>query len=325
VEELYEERHRSAPQPGTGDGHLATNSVVKRQPFAPSLSEGRHGQNPNLKEDAAMKNMFFSSKGKGNGVNTKNRCMGCIGDCETCPFKGVAEQINKAAEEGGPVVSEQQKDFDQQHESNGGKGFFPNPENLTPEEAETMKKLFYSMFDVEEEDDEKDKEKRQAPIMCKPYLVTIESIYHEYYGGTDYIIFRLETDEMDNVIKEPWLPHGSNADSRLDSLVFGQSLNHITHFGSECWYTAENGLELVQSDHNKPYNVDISYPVEINFMATTLEIDWVAIAAAVRLMESGPKKKKWPMVVFEVMKRNLFNEIEYFIGLPTIDIPARKI
>ena len=27
--------------------------------------------------------------------------------------------------------------------------------------------------------------------MCKPYLVTIEAIYHEYYGGTDNIIFRL--------------------------------------------------------------------------------------------------------------------------------------
>ena len=33
-----------------------------------------------------MKKMFFSSKGKGNGVNTKNRCMGCTGDCESLPF-----------------------------------------------------------------------------------------------------------------------------------------------------------------------------------------------------------------------------------------------
>jgi len=269
-----------------------------------------------------MKKMFFSSKGKGNGVNTKNRCMGCIGDCEACPFKGVAGQIDNAAEGGGPVVSEQQKDVEQQDEM---KGFLPDPKSLSPEEGEIMKKLFYSMFDVEEEEDEKDSKKPQAPVMCKPYLVTIESIYHEYYGGRDNIIFRLETDEMGNVIKQPWLPDGSNADSRLDSLVFGQSLNHITHFGNECWYTAENGLELVQSDHNKPYNVDITYPVEINFMALTLEIDWVAVAAAVLVMESGPKKKEWTMVVFEVMKRNLFNEIEYFIGLPTTDIQAQEV
>ena len=51
-----------------------------------------------------MKNMFNSSKGKGNGVNTTNRCMGCTKDCESCLFKDVAGQFNKAAEEGGPVM-----------------------------------------------------------------------------------------------------------------------------------------------------------------------------------------------------------------------------
>ena len=31
------------------------------------------------------------------------------------------------------------------------------------------------------------------------------------------------------------------------------------------------------------------------------------------------------MAVFEVMEKNLLNETEYFIGLPTIDIQAQEI
>ena len=31
------------------------------------------------------------------------------------------------------------------------------------------------------------------------------------------------------------------------------------------------------------------------------------------------------MAVFEIIERNVVNDTEYFIGLPTIDIPARKI
>jgi hypothetical protein len=286
------------------------------------LSEGQYGQNPNLKEDAAMKNMFFSSKGKGDGVNNKDRCMGCIGDCETCPFKDFAEQIDKAAEEGGTAVGEQPKDAEQQDEM---KGFWPDPESLTPAELEIMKKAFLSMFDVEEEEDEENSEKPQAPVLCRPYLVFVEAIYHEYRGDKDNIIFRLETNEMGNVIKKPWLPHGSNADSRLDSLVFGLCLNHITHFGDKCWYTAENGLELVQSDEDKPCNVNIIYPVEINFMEVTLELDWVKVAATVKQIDSILRKKKRPMVVFEVMKRNLLNDIEYFVGLPTCDETEQEV
>ena len=125
-------------------------------------------------------------------------------------------------------MSDQQKDVDQQHELNEEESVFPDLDNLTPEELKTMKKVFYKMFDADEEDEEKEEEKKKAPILCKPYLVTIEAIYHEYYGRMDHIIFRLATDEMGNVIKEPWSPHGSNPDDRLDSLVFGYRLHHLT-------------------------------------------------------------------------------------------------
>ena len=106
-------------------------------------------------------------------------------------------------------MSEQQKDVDKQHELSEGESDFPDLDNLTPEELKTMKKVFYKMFDADEEDEEKEEEKEKAPILCKPYLVTIEAIYHEYYSRTDSIIFRLATDEMGKVIKEPWSPHGS--------------------------------------------------------------------------------------------------------------------
>ena len=83
-----------------------------------------------------MKNMFFSSKGKGNGVNTTNRCMGCTKDCESCFFKDAADQINKAAEEGGPVMSEQQKDVDRQKELHDGDMINPISEEFPASDSE---------------------------------------------------------------------------------------------------------------------------------------------------------------------------------------------
>jgi hypothetical protein len=278
-------------------------------------------------EGLTMKKMFFSSKGNGNGVNTTNRCMGCTKDCESCFFKDVAGQFNKAAEEGGPVMSEQQKDVDQQHELNEGESVFPDLDNLTPEELETMKKVFYKMFDADEEDEEKEEEKEKTPILCKPYLVTIEAIYHEYYGRTDNIILRLATDAMGNVIKEPWSPHGANPDGRLDSLVFGVSLHHLTDMTGGIWVAAEDALELC-TDHEGEYDSDtqeIIYPVGPNFMSKTIEINSNAMVALVRKMEPRQREKKWIMAVFEVMERNLLNDTEYFIGLPTFDIPDQEI
>ena len=74
-----------------------------------------------------------------------------------------------------------------------------------------------------------------------------------------------------------------------------------------------------------PYNVEIIYPVGTNFMAKTVEIDCAAAAATVREMEPSPKKKEWIMAVYEIMERNLLNDTEYFIGLPTCDIPDQEI
>jgi len=271
-----------------------------------------------------MKNIF-SSKGKGNGVNTTNRCMGCTRDCESCIFKGVAGQFNKAAEEGGPVMSDQQKDVDQQHELNEEESVFSDLDNLTPEELKTMKKVFYKMFDADEEDEEKEEEIKKDPIECKPYLVTIEAIYHEYYGRMDNIIFRLATDAMGNVIKEPWSPHSPNPDGRLDSLVFGVSLHHLTDINDGIFELAEDALELC-TDHEGEDGSDtqeIIYQSGPNFMTKTIEIDPDKMVAIVRKIDSMFMKKEWVMAVFEMIKSN--GENEYFIGLPTIDIPARKI
>jgi hypothetical protein len=276
-------------------------------------------------EGMTMDKKFFGSMGKGNGVSTSNCCLGCTTDYRSCIFKGIGDQSKKAAEEGGPVMSDQQTDVDQQHELNEGESVFPDLDNLTPEELKTMKKVFYKMFDADEEDEEKEEEKEKAPILCKPYLVTIEAIYHEYYSRTDSIIFRLATDEMGKVIKEPWSPHGSNSDNRLDSMVFGYGLHHLTDMSGGVWVAAEDTIEFSASDENDPCSYEIIYPVGPNFMTKTIEMDLNAMAETVRQMESRQREKKWIMAVFEVMERNLLNDTEYFIGLPTCDIPDRDI
>ena len=171
----------------------------------------------------------------------------------------------------------------------------------------------------------KKRKKMKAPILCKPYLATIEAIYHGVFSDTDNIIFRLATDEMGKVIKEPWSPHGSNSDDRLDSMVFGYGLHHLTDMSGGVWVAAEDAIELSGSDENDLHSFEIIYPVGPNFMTKTIEMDWAAMAATVRQMESSPRKKKWIMAVYEVMERNLLNDTEYFIGLPTCDIPDRDI
>ena len=110
-----------------------------------------------------MKNMFNSSKGKGNGVNTTNRCMGCTKRLRSCIFKDVAGQFNKAAEEGGPVMSEQQKDVDQQHELNEGESIFPDLDNLTPEELEVIKRDSTNYSTQMRKTRKKRKKKRRPP------------------------------------------------------------------------------------------------------------------------------------------------------------------
>jgi hypothetical protein len=190
-----------------------------------------------------------------------------------------------------------------------------------------MKKVFYKMFDADEEDEEKEEEIKKDPIECKPYLVTIEAIYHEYYGRMDNIIFRLATDAMGNVIKEPWSPHGSNPDGRLDSLVFGVALQHLTDIIDGIFEVAEDALELC-TDHEGEDGSDtqeIIYQAGPNFMTKTIEIDPDEMVAIVRKMDSMFRKKKLVMAVFEIIKSDGLGENEYFIGLPTIDIPARKI
>jgi hypothetical protein len=186
-----------------------------------------------------------------------------------------------------------------------------------------MKDL-HKIFNPDNSDEKKD-DKENAPVLCKPYLVTIKAIYHEHCIHPDNIIFRLATDGMGNVIKKPWSPHGSNSDSRLDSLVFGYALHHIKDSIHGNWVLALDALELVQGEDNDPYDFEIIYPVGPNFMAKTIEIDWVAMAATVQQMESSPRKKDWKMVVYEIMEKNLLNDTEYLIGLPTCDISARKV
>ena len=159
--------------------------------------------------------------------------------------------------------------------------------------------------------------------MCKPYLVTIKDIYHQHYGKDDDIIFRLATDEMGNVIKEPWSPHGSNSDDRLDSLVYGYALHHITDTIRGKWVFAEDALELCGSDEDELQNFEIIYPVGPNFMTKTVEIDWKAMVATVREMERNIllTRKKWIMAVYEIKERNTLNDTEYLIGLPPCDLP----
>jgi hypothetical protein len=173
--------------------------------------------------------------------------------------------------------------------------------------------------------DEKNDDKENAPVLCKPYLVTIKTIYHEHCIHPDNIIFRLATDGLGNVIKKPWSPHGSNPDSRLESLVFGVALHHITDTIRGKWVFAEDALDLCGSDEDEPENFEILYPAGPNFMTKTVEIDWKAMVATVREMESSPRKKDWKMAVYEIMERNLLNDTEYLIGLPTCDISARKV
>ena len=271
-----------------------------------------------------MDKKFFGSMGKGNGVSTSNCCLGCTTDYRSCIFKGIGDQSKKAAEERRPVVSEQQKNVDEQHELSEEDFIIPDLDNLTLEELEALKKRFYKLFDADEEDEE-EAEENEAPILCKPYLVTIEAIYHEYFSDTDNIIFRLATDEMGKVIKEPWSPHGSNSDNRLDSMVFGYGLHHLTDMSGGVWVAAEDALELCGSDEDDLHNFEIIYPVGTNFMTKIIEINWAAMAATVRQMESSPRKKEWIMAVYEIMERNLLNDTEYLIGLPTCDIPKRDI
>ena len=76
-------------------------------------------------------------------------------------------------------MSEQQKDVDQQDELK--RIFFPILITSLRKKWSVMKKRFYRIFDVEEEERGK-RLKKEGPILCKPYLVTIKAIYHEYYG-----------------------------------------------------------------------------------------------------------------------------------------------
>lgn len=275
-----------------------------------------------------MKNMFNSSKGKGNGVNTTNRCMGCTKDCESCFFKDVAGQFNKAAEEERPLMSDQQKEFDQPHGLNEEEIISSELDNLTPEELEAIEKKIYRFLNPDgkkKEHREKEEKIKKDPFECKPYLVTIKAIYHEYYGHMDHIIFRLATDAMGNVIKEPWSPDSPNPDGRLDSLVFGVSLHHLTDIIDGIFELAEDALELC-TDHEGEDGSDtqeIIYQAGPNFMTKTIEIDPDKMVAIVRKIDSMFMKKEWVMAVFEMIKSA--GENEYFIGLPTIDIPARKI
>ena len=135
------------------------------------MSKGRYGHNTNLMEDAAMKNMFISSKGKGNGVNTTNRCMGCTNDCESCIFKDVAGQFNKAAEEGGQSWVTSRKTSTSSM-SWTRRIVFPDLDNLTPEEVDAIKKGFYSLFDAMRKNEEK--RKREGP-----HIVQTLSRHHQ--------------------------------------------------------------------------------------------------------------------------------------------------
>jgi hypothetical protein len=292
------------------------------------LSEGRHGQNPNLKEDASMKNMFWGSKG--NGVTTTNRCMGCTRDCESCIFKDVADQFRRTAEKGEPTVNKLENDFDKQGGLFEEDIIHPSSEDFSLGDAELfMMHHFNKIFDIDEENEEQIQE-AQVPILCKPYLVTIKAIYHEYYGNTDHIIVRLAIDEKGNVIKEPWSPQGSNPDSRLDSLAFGAALHHITDTIRGTWVFAEDALEFCINDESdegedESETCEIIYPVGPNFMTKTVTVDSKAILETVRLMESSQPEKKWIMAVFEVVDRNLLNDTEYFIGLPRCDSMDKEI
>jgi hypothetical protein len=259
------------------------------------LSEGRRGQNPNLKEDAAMKNVVFSYNDKGNGVNTKkNRCMGCMGNCETCPFKDAAERYTF--------------------------------ENYKWERFEARCNEFEKSLEAGEfEEDELEKEKDKAPILCEPYIVTIAAIYHQHYHNKDDIIFRLDIDDTGKVIKKLWSPHGTNSDNRLDSLVFGYALHHLTPHYKGGLIVVNHSLELVLGEGFDPYDQQIIYQVGPNFMAKTIEVNPAAIAETVRKMESSRKRQVWFMAVYEIMVRNLLNDTEYFIGLPICDPPAREV
>ena len=242
-----------------------------------------------------MKKEFSSSNGKGNGVNTNNRCMGCIGNCETCPFKDAPEK---------PTF----EDF------------------LEGSEWERLMAWFEEQ-NKRKEAGELGKKEDNAPILCKPYIVTIGAIYHQYFSGTEIIVFRLDVDKMGKVIKEPWSPHGTNSDNRLDSLVFGYSLHHLTPNSDGRLVVVDHALELVQSidEGDIPNAMDIIYPVGPSFMAKTIKIDCAAAAATVRQIENSRKKNKWIMAVYEIMQRNLVNDTEYLIGLPTSDIQPRKV
>ena len=98
-------------------------------------------------------------------------------------------------------------------------------DNFTPEEAETIENGFYNIIrrdGKDKEHQEKEEERKKESIRCanlisSPSKQSITNIMVSWI----HIIFRLATDEMGNVIKEPWSPHGSNPDGRLDSLVFG--------------------------------------------------------------------------------------------------------
>jgi hypothetical protein len=277
-----------------------------------------------------MKNMFNSSKGNGNGVNTTNRCMGCTKDCESCFFKDVAGQFNKAVEEGGPVMEKDQQEVERQVALCEEDMNISSSENFPLSDVDkVLIHYFNEIFEIDEEHekhDGKNEERKKEPILCKPYLVTIKAIYHEYYGHMDWIIFRLATDAMGNVIKEPWSPHSPNPDGRLDSLVFGVSLHHMTDINDGIFELAEDALELCtehEGEDGSDTTQEIIYQAGPNFMTKTIEIDPDGMVAIVRKIDSMFMKKELVVAVFEMIKSN--GENEYFIGLPTIDIPARKI
>ena len=109
-------------------------------------------------------------------------------------------------------------------------------------------------------------------------------------------------------------------------MVFGYALHHLTDM--QRWKLGgSRGCSRIGAEAMKmiPTILRSSTQSGPNFMTKTIEIDWVAMAATVRQMESSPRKKEWIMAVYEIMERNLLNDTEYLIGLPTCDISARKV
>lgn len=262
-----------------------------------------------------MDNKFFGFS-NGNG-NTTHCCLACTRDCRTCIFRGMFDRSKKAAEDRWSAVDEIQKDVGMRGDLNEERTNCPSLDGIISDESElsmsTAEKVFYA----------EDEKEETTVLMCKPYLVTIDEISHEFHKGAENTTIKLSTDETNKVIKKPWSPHGSNLDNELDSIVFGYALHHLAYASLEYCVTADNALKLVQD--YEPITAKIIYPVGMmNFMAKDLVINCVEMMAAVRRLGSS-RNKKWTMAVFEVMGKSFLNDNEYFIGLPMCEVPDRDI